>query len=231
MIELIALADGLIQRPYFFYLAYLTHWSLIVSLLYSILSLMNTIIPVKQSTTTTTIDDASVPIRVAMTWAIYSLAAVAEIVVTIMFWLVVYDGTGVSFTQISVHGIIAGLLWCDGLIVNRIPVRLRHWTEFSLPYYLLYVIWSVVQSPLVFDIDNPENNNEIDDGDEKIYASLDWVNSPTSTAILCVMIVFFLSPFVQFVLWGLSLLLGHRYVLVDDDNSNDNDNSTMSKLV
>merc|ERR1712232_555222 len=97
----------------------------------------------------------------------------------------------------------------DGLVVNRIPVRLRHWTELSLPFYLAYSMWTVLQSPLVFDVNNPDHED-----DDKIYPILDWDASPKMAVVLVSMIVFVFSPIVHGILWGLSLP-GRRYYADD----------------
>merc|ERR1712232_685501 len=128
-------------------------------------------------------------------------------------------------------GTILVLVWLDGLAVNRIPVRLRHWTEFSLPFYLAYTVWTVLQSPLVFDVDNPDNDGGGDGGDDddKIYAVLDWASSPAMAVGLVSVILFVFSPVVHGILWGLSLP-GRRYcaegVLPAKHNNNNSSSSS-----
>ena len=75
--------------------------------------------------------------------------------VSVLFWVLLYDGGEIGFYDLVTHGIICGLIWVDGIGVNGIPVRLRHWLELCLPIFVLYTIWSVLQSPLVFSVENP----------------------------------------------------------------------------
>ena len=84
------------------------------------------------------------------------------------YWLPVYDvlhdGGTTGTTNVLRHEVIFVLVWMDGLVVNRIPVRLRHWVEICLPAFLAYLIWTILQSPLVFEMENP-----YEEDDDQIY--------------------------------------------------------------
>jgi len=262
-VELTAFSMGFAGDPQMFWFAFLTHWSLLFSIVYSTLSLVNTIIPVaiaRSASSSSTNDDDDdddndnnnnnndgddddddddgdgdgdgtnennidrandsennnnntcndiVSIRTSITWAFFTLAAVSQMVVTCMYWLLVYDGEA-SNESILKHGVVFVLVWLDGLVVNKIPVRLRHWFEICFPVLLAYAIWTVLQSPLVFEVGNPYYD------DDQIYGVLDWSSSPGFSVILVSGIIFGFSPIAHLILWGLSLL-GRRYVSTTDD--------------
>ena len=198
-VELTAFSMGFASNPQAFWFAFLTHWALLFSIVYSTLSLVNTIIPVaiaRPASSSSTNDDDNnndgddddgdgtnennidrandtenndantcndiVSIRTSITWAFFTLAAVSQMVVTCMYWLLVYEDEA-SNESILKHGVVFVLVWLDGLVVNKIPVRLRHWMEICFPVFLAYAIWTVLQSPLVFEVDNPY------EGDDQIY--------------------------------------------------------------
>ena len=178
--DIAADTDGIV-----FWLAYMTNWGLLFAMIYSTLSLVNTIIPVAAarpaSSSSTDVDGAhnndgandidganeSIPkhdvvsIRTMFTWAFFTLSAVFQMVVTITYWLPVYEGATLSTINVLRHGVVFVLVWFDGLVVNRIPVRLRHWVEIVLPVFLAYAIWTVLQSPVVFEVKNPYEDDDL----------------------------------------------------------------------
>merc|ERR1719188_2946967 len=99
------------------------------------------------------------------------------------------------------------LVWIDGLAVNRIPVRMRHWFEMGFPVVTLYTVWTVLQGLL----DVKDNHGDSD----PVYAVLDWEESPWFALGLVAGLIFVFTPLVQLLLVGLSLL-GRKYV---DDSS------------
>jgi hypothetical protein len=117
------------------------------------------------------------------------------------------------------HGVVAVLVFLDGLFVNSIPLRLRHWFEFVMPVDLLYIIWSVLHSSLVFGIGNPDNQDEDPEtNDDLIYTVLDWGQEPAQTGVMAALIVLVLSPVIYLLLWGVS---SFRRRHVTDANADD----------
>jgi len=215
-VELTAMMLDLVVDPNAFWLAYLTNWALLFTMVYSTLSLFNTIIPVSAArpASSSSIDDDGandvVSIRIRFTWAFFTLSAVLQMVVTIMFWLLVYESGTPAPSSILRHGVVYVLVWFDGLVVNRIPVRLRHWVEIVLPVILAYVVWTVLQSPVVFEVENPYKE------DDQIYSVLDWSSSPATSVQLVSYIIFGVSPIAHLTAWALSLVR-RRYVSINDD--------------
>lgn len=226
--EAAAFYEGFLSKPKGFYFAYLTHWSLVMATVYSVLSFVNTISPVEAVPIEKSAIEkiGLVSRRVSTTWAMFTIAAISEMVVSVLYWFLVYDGDGhhwYHYHNLLVHGIICGALWVDGLLVNRIPVRLRHWFELCLPIYVLYVLWSVLQSPVVFGMVNPYKEN-----DDMIYSVLDWDSAPLMAVRYAVGSTLICTPIVALLLWALALA-GRRYtkrVPVDGNDDNRDDEST-----
>jgi hypothetical protein len=127
------------------------------------------------------------------------------------------------------HGGFCILVLVDGLMVNRIPIRLRHWFELCLLLFVVYIIWSVIQSPLALDIDNPYMEDRGYD-DDKIYPFLDWGSSPLPTLAILSVCIFLVTPMILLALWAQSLM-GRLYVVHgDDDNEkkDDDDDGSLS---
>lgn len=206
-LELTAFSLEFLTDPEWFFFAYLTNWAMIFSIVYSTFSFLNTLIPVSPALRGN--DDSKkngvVSTRVLFTWGIFIQSAVLQMTVTVMYWFLVYEGGTPKIYTVLAHGILLVLIWIDGLVVNRIPVRLRHWLEICLPTYLIYTVWTVLASSVVFGIENPD-----DEEDDNIYAVLDWEESPISALIYVIAVVFGFTPICTVLLWGLSLL-GRRY--------------------
>ena len=184
-----------------FWLAYLTHWALTFAILYLLASFMNSFVSVSQPPPLQT----RVGMRVKLTWILFTIACNLQIVVTVAYWFVIYDGSSMSSYSVLSHGVVAVMVLIDGLIINTIPVRLRHWIEFVFPIGLLYLIWSFVHYKL--SIGNPDYQDEDPEtNDDLIYGVLDWGEEPQPTQALIVsaMILFVLSPLSQFVMWFIS---------------------------
>lgn len=138
---------------------------------------------------------------IAVMWILFSVAAHSQFIVTVLYWILVFDyNESPSFLLDFVpHGGILLLVWIDGLVINRIPVRWMHWWGTVLPFEMLWVAWSILQS-VVFDIGNP-NENDGDGNDDAIYESLDWNDDAWGAALLTVIVLFAVGPAVYWVLW------------------------------
>jgi hypothetical protein len=233
-----------------FYLAYVTHWTLLISFFYMTLSLLHAMtIPTSHcccfcnssssSSSSSSNHDppynnnihnneewsSSVSCRIKLTWALFTVSAHAEILVTLLFWLLVYDSSSaISYPTIMSHGIVLLLVIIDGLVINRIPIRIKHFWFCSL-YYLLYIVWSIIHS--FTGIENPDtasdsssssnsntntntNTNANDDADAdvttSIYAALDWDGDDVAGTIITVVLALGVaSPILFLLLWFLAL--------------------------
>jgi hypothetical protein len=100
--------------------------------------------------------------------------------------------------------VVCVLVLIDGLMVNRVPVRLKHFPVVFV-MTLLYLIWSIIQNLVV------ENNPNFDDDDDALYDVLSWKKDPKSAAIVAVIVLMVVSPTIFMIVWGISLC-SRRYV-------------------
>lgn len=195
-----ALVDGILEEYYqgarVFYLAYLTHWSLIVTIAYLFTSWLQTVqtITAKADTTTT------VTFFHKITWALFALAAPAEVVVAIGYWGLEWDGSSTAFfyRNLMVHGLVIGIVLVDGLLLNRIPLRVRH-VGLNAAYFTLYFIWTLIHA--LAGIGNPTTPEE----DDTLYTALQWKSDPVSTLQTAAQMLFLLVPLAFLFVYGLSL--------------------------
>jgi hypothetical protein len=134
---------------------------------------------------------------------LFAVAAHAEAMIAILFWLLEYDysNSKVTFLDIMPHGGMVVLVWIDGLVVNRIPVRWTHWWGGALLFEIAWALWSIFHS-VVFDIGNPNaNTNDGDGNDDAIYGALDWKNDTGYATGLTMAALLILGPIIYVVMW------------------------------
>jgi len=171
----------------------MTRWGVVVSTIYFLSSIINTFLAAYYSrsnknnnvqpssrlleeesndTTSHTSNSNVICLRIRLTWIMFTIAAHVEIMVTLLYWVLVYQPgvTTVRYTTISNHGIICVLVWIDGLVLNRIPIRMKHWYRMALPFELAFVLWSILHA-------------KVFPNDEALYNVLDW-NESWETALM-----------------------------------------------
>jgi len=123
-----------------------------------------------------------------------------------LWWLTVYDPveTQFKFYNVSAHGVVCFLALIDGLVLNRIPLRLFHWWGFILPVQILYLIWTIVHWQL--NIGNPnEQDEDPTTNDDAIYSVLAWDgNAWVSATVVSILVVFAGGPLVYLYMWCLA---------------------------
>ena len=182
-----------------FFLAYLTNWSLTYALVYQCLSMFNTWV----------FDSLMI---MKMTWVMFEVAAVHEIVTTVCFWTVEYNSSlyQMNYYTAMAHGGVMIAILVEGLLVNRTPIRIKH-VLFVQGFALLYLIWTLIQNLVI------EKNPYSEDDDVALYDALAWKKNTKNAAIFATLIMFVFIPLIHLVLWGVSLC-GRRYLedQVDD---------------
>lgn len=177
----------------YFYMSYLTHWGLVISEIYILMSLVNTIRRYPEQ-----------PVRgnppdyfIRITWGLFSLASSSQAVITWLYWQMEYKPDDLLYYfGFMKHGGVLLLVLLEGLIVNRIPVRIHH-LRYTISFLILYTIWTLIHG-LLTDIGNP---NEEDDA---IYSVLNWKESPQQTTFIAVLAIFVLTPLLFFGIYLLS---------------------------
>ena len=182
-----------------FFLAYLTNWTYGLACIYLLSSCYHTL----QSTILfRSSKNTNVTWSHTFTWALFSVAAPGEIVVTLGYWGLEWDGTSSAFfyRNIMIHGVIVAIVLIDGLILNRIPIRLTQYGVLLL-YLTAYLIWTVVYE--LAEIGNPYTEGE--DSDDQLYSSLNWTESPVSTTVAAAQLLFVVVPIAFAMVYILSL--------------------------
>jgi hypothetical protein len=188
------MADGLLDTtPTFLYFAYLTNWSLIVTLLYFFFSMIVTLYPPFITGTN------NPPFLIKFTWMLFAVAAPAELTVTVLYWGLEFSGdfSEMIYRDLMTHGVFTILLFWEGFSVNRIPIRISQQWFFFL-YITLYLSWTLLND--YFEIADPAS---LDDG--LIYTILSWIEEPVERKIVAAFALFFAVPLAFAIVWLLSL--------------------------
>jgi len=214
-----------VTRPYKYYFIFVTHWGLLLSVLYSMMSSINTVFPPKQPSTASELPSW----WIRLTWFLFVTSAHLEITLTILYWWLDYSG-GISVLNIMKHGGVLIIIVFQGLVLDRIPVRMVHFF-WSFTIIALYIGWTYIHS--VLDIGNPyKSDSDPETNDDVLYSILDWNKEPESAAIVVACVLFVLAPVVFSVLWIASLYScfctfdgsSRRYLPLSTDSATTNAN-------
>lgn len=144
-------------------------------------------------------------------WVLYVISIHSQVFVTLLYWLLVYDGSSVVYPEVYRHGILMILVMMDGFVVNRIPIRLKQ-IVFVYAYALAYLGWTLIHFGA--DLGNPETtDNDPDTNDDALYGVISWRDNAGGAVILCLILMLVVIPLMFIFIWGLSLWVPHRYVV------------------
>ncbi|CAJ1941119.1 unnamed protein product [Cylindrotheca closterium] len=196
------------QEP-LFYPAYLTAWGLFFSICYLAGSLRLT-----ASSSSSPSDETSATRLVKFTWLLFSMSSVLECVITLLYWGFRPSSTGpVRVADVTTHGCIGVVVLMQGLLVDHIPLRLKHSSATAL-FAFIYIVWTVLQNVVIQY--SPFDDDESDD--DAIYGSFRWRRDTTTSLMLSLFAVFVVIPFFTILVWALSLP-GRRYLDKPDEGS------------
>ena len=212
----------------YWFLAYLTQWTLLLSCIYMTCSFLVSTMTVPRTDIQETHPRQWALIKIV--WILYTIASAAGATVAVLYWVFIYDygrGTPPSYYTIMSHGIAFLVVLLDGMIVNSIPLRLKHFV-FTLCYGVLFITWSIIQAFAY--IDNPEKTSSDEDPSEALYSILDWINTPKTAAIISVIANFFALPLFSILFWFISMSCCRKYVdeKEGEDSASDAIDSTRS---
>ena len=195
-------------QPKSFWLAYLTHWGLLLTVLYQALSFSRMILPVSQE---------PVDFLTRFAWGTFTTAAIAEVIVTLLYWTLEYKGGPVLYLNVMKHGIVLLEIWIDGFVINRIPIRLKQVLWVYILGISYYFLWTGIHS--VSGVGNPiRNDNNPTTDDDAIYGSVNWTKRPAAAAVIAILVLLLGLPLLILTTWFVSTLLGRRYIANDDAN-------------
>jgi hypothetical protein len=199
------------DRPHAeFTLTHVTNWALVAASLYSIASVMNSVMfrvgstCAPQAAAQLANKRTNPGFCIRLEWVLFELAAHMEAMVTLLFWALLFDpDIHIRFLPITTHGVLLVLVLIDGFLVNRIPLRWMHYFGFILPIEMLYSVWTYIH--YVADIGNPWNN-DTDGNDDAIYPEvIRWDDDGWKKALAySVGLVLVVGPLFFGLLWCIS---------------------------
>jgi len=195
----------------FFYFAYFSHWALVLTIIYFILSLLISLTCGTWAKQPTAIHNRTSCV-VTMAWTFYVLAIAYQGLNMLGYWILVHDYgdntewrdvnnvlTEVSYFTIMKNAGLCFILLGEGQILNRIPLRFAHLVlmEFG---FCLYVGWTYLHH--LTEIGNPDSP----EGDQ-IYYFINWSDPQEipNTAFGCAITMLVVLPvmflFLQLLSW------------------------------
>lgn len=184
-----------------FYFAYFTNVSLFLLVVYQLLSFLSSMFPSRIQQPRERVTGLA-----KWTWIFFVAGVHGQFMASLLYWLTVFVPHETEMTYLAVvpHGVVMFLSLIDGLVLNRIPLRLSHWWGMILPVEVFYLIWTILHWK--FDVGNPnEMDEDASTNDDAIYSVLVWGEDDwVSSTKLSILVVFVLGPLVYLYMWCIS---------------------------
>jgi len=206
-----------------FWFAYLSNWGIFFTVLYAICSFVSAALlayhrPSQQRRTELT---GQIGVFLKITWTFFALAFPAELVITLLFWVLIFDGNmDLDYTMFIIHGVAWIVIGIDGCCFSRIPLRMKQ-LIFVESFSVCYLVWSVLHS--VLNVGNPWYTNKGEN--DPIYSTVDWKDKTGFTIALSVGLLFVGLPIVFLLCRALSRSLPMRYRIDDTCEAVNDDES------
>lgn len=143
-----------------------------------------------QTQTRSEIAKSSFLARIA--WASYSIASVAQIhVTTVYYWALIFSSNqnqkmnynlAVDFYDAASHGIVCLLLLIDGIFVSVVPVRFTHLVFVYIAYTFCYLSWMIIHTLLDLEQEQQEGGNEETSPSSDAYVQEENENETIATS-------------------------------------------------
>mmetsp|Transcript_28403 Transcript_28403/g.48992 ORF Transcript_28403/g.48992 Transcript_28403/m.48992 type:complete len:302 (-) Transcript_28403:300-1205(-) len=172
-----------------FWLAYLTHWGFLVTTAYTIMSAISAVYLAMRPPANPGVLEGGVGLLVKTTWALLAIAVPAEVMITILYWVLEFDGT-VEYVSVMVHGGGMVLIIIDGFLLSRLPLRMKQFI-FSEMFCFFYILWSVIHA--FSGIGNPYRVDD-DRDEDAIYDSLAWKTNTVFAVVISVAVLLVFNP-------------------------------------
>jgi len=181
---------------------WLTNWTFLLLtchlLCAAVIVLLNTCFEQRQPTLLSAYETTSVPCYMKLSWFLFSVGTTAAVMVTVVFFAGVFPQLHMyrlSAIDINAHVMNTVLVILE-LTISAFPVRLLH-VVYVQCYGLAYVIFSIIYW-------------SIDHSHVMYPGVLDW-NSPKTTVVVIVVLMFVGIPFLQFILFTIYQLRLYIY--------------------
>ncbi|XP_076468675.1 protein rolling stone-like [Babylonia areolata] len=172
------------------WLVYLTNWGYF---LLTFNTLLQALVVCIVTCTSTPVEDRRDAWYLKMTWLVYTLASVSSILITVLFYGLLFDG---HFELLStVTHLLTSVYVILDLAVTAIPVRLLH-VIYPVIFAVVYVVFSVIY----WAADGVNSK-----GDPYIYEVLHWEEAEKAVPI-AVGVILVGVPLGHLVLWSLYML-------------------------
>ncbi|XP_005096245.1 uncharacterized protein LOC101853781 [Aplysia californica] len=128
-----------------------------------------------------------VPWYFALLWVIFNAVSVSAIMVTIVFWCILFPGSGLHFDMenVQLHLVNSVLVLLEHA-VTALPVRILH-VIYPIIYGLIYMAFSLFYW--------------VDDHSHVMYPILDW-GKPGPTVGYVLLVGFVIMPIIQLLIYG-----------------------------
>eukprot|EP00550_Attheya_septentrionalis_P004408 CAMPEP_0198283238 /NCGR_PEP_ID=MMETSP1449-20131203/2894_1 /TAXON_ID=420275 /ORGANISM="Attheya septentrionalis, Strain CCMP2084" /LENGTH=290 /DNA_ID=CAMNT_0043979801 /DNA_START=64 /DNA_END=936 /DNA_ORIENTATION=+ len=203
------------------FFAFLTNWVVVFAVLYQLMALLCTML--KNTSVLEQPENGEGPpipgFLVRLTWFLFSLVAPTSLLTTVIYWTMLFEPGNLDLTLegsiewVMTRGGIALLVFFDGFILTRIPIKLKHF-YFGFGFAVIFIGWSIAHDILELGYDQAE------DKDSLLYKILSWQTDWQFALVYSVLHLFIFTPVSFILVWTFSL--SHRRYISNDYDGIDN---------
>ena len=130
-------------------------------------------------------------------WGLYSLSAPSILISTVLYWTVEYDRgrVDVSMENLMSHGIVMLMMLVDGLVIGRIPMRIKQIVYIFIAT-VAFIVWTVIDDLIV------KGNDTAKDAVGNVF---NWGTNPLWAALWTTIALLLIVPVAFYVIWAASL--------------------------
>ncbi|XP_047985596.1 protein rolling stone-like isoform X2 [Leguminivora glycinivorella] len=194
ILALAILAWSVYEAPSPYWLIYLTNWGLVLVSAMAVSGVIVSLNAAKKALP----EEGVPPWHVSMYWVFYNIAGTIAIVITLLYWILLFDSSSVEvedrmfWLETVTHGFNTVLVLVE-LFASRTPLRFAHIYQ-PLGVGLWYAVFSVIY----YFAGGTDG-----EGNPFIYAILDWSRPGPTTALVVGAIVGLIL--VYSILWGFTV--------------------------
>ncbi|XP_012940198.1 protein rolling stone isoform X2 [Aplysia californica] len=135
------------------------------------------------------------PPGLALQWLLQNISNSVSLLVTVLFWALVYTGVHQTYMSINSHAINSLLVLAD-VMLSAAPIHMLHF-HMPLVYLMIYIAFT-----LIYWAGNGTNHR----GEPYIYSVLDYSGKPKVAIVVIVCVALIIVPLTQVLLCGLRRL-------------------------
>ncbi|CAL1530950.1 unnamed protein product [Lymnaea stagnalis] len=146
----------------------------------------------QEEKTSTPESNQELPINLAFQWFLQNISNAVSLLVTALFWALVYTGDPQTYVSINSH-VLNSLMVLSDVMISRAPIRIQH-AHVPITFLGIYIFFTIIYWAA-------GGTNHL--GRPHIYNILDYSTKPGTAAVAILLVALIAVPLTQLFLYGI----------------------------